>query len=207
MARTPPPDDRFEAAALAQGATRVAGIDEVGRGPLAGPVAAAAVVLDMTALPQGLRDSKQLSAKRRAALAQEIRACAEVSLAFANVEEIEQLNILGAAHLAMARAAQNLSSDVDFALIDGKYPPKNFPLRHQMVVKGDARSLSIAAASIVAKVARDELMTQLAQDHPGYGWERNMGYPTAEHRAALERLGITQHHRRTFAPVHKILCK
>lgn len=204
---SPIPDYAFEAAAQARGAARVAGVDEVGRGPLAGPVTAAAVVLDPARIPEGLRDSKALSAARRAALAEEIAAVAEVSIAHASVAEIDAFNILRASHLAMERAVAGLAGPPDHVLIDGNLIPRGLTLPAEAVVKGDARVLSIAAASIVAKVARDAIMVDLAQQHPGYGWERNAGYPSKQHRAALQDLGVTPHHRRSFAPVHKMLCK
>lgn len=183
----------------------VAGVDEVGRGPLAGPVTAAAVILDPSRLPAGLDDSKRLSAARRAALAEELRACAIVSVAHASVAEIDRLNILHAALLAMRRAVEGLPRTPAHVLVDGNRTPPDLPCPATPLVKGDARSLSIAAASIIAKVARDALMAELARQHPGYGWERNAGYPTPAHLDALKRLGVTPHHRRSFAPVHNIL--
>ncbi|MHA7887664.1 ribonuclease HII [Roseicyclus sp.] len=184
---------------------RVAGVDEAGRGPLAGPVSAAAVVLDPGDLPAGLNDSKTLTAARRAALFDEIHAKAEVSLAWASVEEIDRLNIRAASLLAMRRAVEGLRSLPEAALIDGNACPEGLPCRGVTLVKGDALSLSVAAASIIAKVARDRVMVQLAAEFPGYGWEVNAGYPTASHRAALQHLGVTPHHRRSFRPVHNIL--
>lgn len=199
------PDFAFEAAAHARGCRRVAGLDEVGRGPLAGPVTAAAVVLDPTRIPEGLRDSKLLSAARRKALDVAIRAVAEVSVAHASVAEIDALNILRASHLAMERAVAGLSTMPDHLLIDGNLIPRGLSIPAEALVKGDARVLSIAAASIVAKVARDAIMVDLAQQHPGYGWETNAGYGSSAHLAALQNLGPTPHHRRSFAPVHKML--
>ncbi|MEL6465878.1 MAG: ribonuclease HII [Pseudomonadota bacterium] len=184
---------------------RVAGVDEVGRGPLAGPVTAAAVVLDPMCIPDGLDDSKTLSARRREALWIAIMERADVSLAHASVQEIEELNILHASHLAMERALAGLKVRPDHALIDGTMVPSGLTLPATPVVRGDGRSLSIAAASIVAKICRDRIMVDLAQQHPGYGWETNMGYPSKSHRLALENLGLTPHHRRTFKPVHNIL--
>lgn len=201
-----PPDDSHERAARAQGHTHVAGVDEVGRGPLAGPVLAAAVILDPDRLPEGLDDSKRLTARARMQLFDAIQASARVGLGEASVAEIDSLNILRASHLAMIRAISALG-DADFALVDGNLLPQGLGLPAQAVIGGDARSLSIAAASIMAKVTRDRIMVDLAQQHPGYGWERNAGYPTAEHRRALETLGVTPWHRRSFAPVHKILCQ
>ncbi len=204
MARTPP-DFSLERAAFARGATHVAGVDEVGRGPLAGPVVAAAVRLDPAAIPEGMADSKALTASRRTALADELRACADVSVAEASVDEIDRLNILQAAMLAMQRAVEGLAAPPDHVLVDGNRIPKALAGRAEAVVKGDARCLSIAAASIVAKVHRDALMVDLAQQHPGYGWEKNAGYPTRAHLEALQNLGVTPHHRRSFRPVHNIL--
>lgn len=195
----------FESAARAKGFVQIAGVDEVGRGPLAGPVTAAAVILDPARIPPGLNDSKKLTAKRRAALAQLLEECACVSIAHASVEEIDELNILRASHLAMERAVKGLSLRADFLLIDGNMVPRGFTGPCQAVVKGDARSLSIAAASIVAKEARDRIMVDLEQQFPGYEWGKNMGYPTKSHKAALLHLGVTPHHRRSFAPVHNIL--
>ncbi|OYW57831.1 MAG: ribonuclease HII [Rhodobacterales bacterium 12-65-15] len=203
----PPPDFSHETVVLATGSLRVAGVDEVGRGPLAGPVTAAAVRLDPSRLPEGLADSKLLTAPRREALAILIHAVAEVSIAHASVAEIDELNILRASHLAMLRALAGLGNGLgaDHALIDGHLLPRGLGCTGTAIVRGDARCLSIAAASIVAKVARDRLMVDLAQQHPGYGWETNAGYPTKEHLAALHKLGVTPWHRRSFAPVHNIL--
>ncbi|MCX7645720.1 MAG: ribonuclease HII [Rhodobacteraceae bacterium] len=199
------PDLGHEAALAAEGLVRVAGVDEAGRGPLAGPVVAAAVVLDMARIPPGIADSKALGPEARARLCAEILRSAEVGLGQASVEEIDRLNILRAAHLAMERAVAALAVPPDAALIDGNLVPGALRCPGRALVRGDARSLSVAAASIVAKVTRDRIMVDLAQQHPGYGWERNMGYPSPAHRAALERLGPTPHHRRSFRPVHKIL--
>ncbi|RYH09094.1 ribonuclease HII [Tropicimonas sp. IMCC6043] len=199
------PDLSLELAARAAGHRIIAGVDEVGRGPLAGPVTAAAVILDAADIPPGLNDSKKLTARRREALALEITARAEVAIVHVGIEEIDQLNILRASHLAMERALAELRPAPDLALIDGNLLPRALPCSGRAVVRGDATCLSIAAASIVAKVARDRLMVDLAQQHPGYGWERNAGYPTKEHHLALRDLGVTPHHRRSFAPVRNIL--
>ena len=199
------PDYQFESIAHARGLAWVAGIDEVGRGPLAGPVTAAAVVLDLLRIPAGLRDSKALTAARRAALAAELVEVAEVSIAHASVAEIDQINILQASLLAMERAVAGLRLPPDHCLIDGNRIPKGLQGRAQAIVKGDARCLSIAAASIVAKVARDRIMVDLAQQFPGYGWERNAGYPAPAHLEALRNLGVTPWHRRSFKPVHNRL--
>lgn len=204
MAKTFPTFD-LEDAAFADGHLRVAGVDEVGRGPLAGPVVAAAVVLDPEQIPEGLNDSKQMTAKRREAVYDVLRQVADVSIAEATVREIEEVNILQASHLAMVRAITGLTAPADYVLIDGNKVPHGLNVPASAIIKGDTRSLSIAAASIVAKVWRDRLMLSLAQQHPGYGWETNAGYPTKEHKAGLKSHGVTQHHRRTFAPVHKML--
>lgn len=199
------PNFRLETLAIDRGLVRVAGVDEVGRGPLAGPVTAAAVRLNPDNIPKGLRDSKQISAPRREALAAELAEVAEIAVAHATVEEIEALNILRASQLAMERAVAMLTPAPDHLLIDGNMIPMGLVGRAQAVVRGDAACLSIAAASIVAKVARDRVMVDLAQQYPGYGWEHNAGYPTPEHRRALRDLGVTPVHRRTFRPVHNIL--
>jgi ribonuclease HII len=200
------PDFTLETAAIARGLTRVAGVDEAGRGPLAGPVVAAAVILNPARIPPGLNDSKRLSAAARDRLFDAIRAAAQVGIGQASVAEIDTLNILRASHLAMTRALSALGP-VDHAIIDGNLIPRALPCTAEAVVKGDARCLSVAAASIIAKVTRDRIMVDLSQQFPGYGWDGNAGYPTKSHRAALQILGVTPHHRRSFAPVHQILCQ
>lgn len=186
----------------------IAGIDEAGRGPWAGPVVAAAVILDQAALPAalagGLDDSKKLSAARRDELFALLPGFARIGVGRAEVDEIDRLNILQATFLAMTRAAAALDVPPDLALVDGNRPPA-LACAVRCVVGGDGRSLSIAAASVVAKVTRDRVMTELARRHPGYGWERNAGYGTAEHQAALARLGPTPAHRRSFRPVAALL--
>ncbi len=199
------PDFEHEGKLLARGHLRVAGVDEVGRGPLAGPVVAAAVILDPRNIPTGLYDSKSMTARARERAAQAIRESAQVGLGQASVEEIEEINILRATHLAMRRALADLGRPVDHALIDGSHLPPNLDCPATGLVRGDSRSLSIAAASIVAKVWRDGIMVALAQQHPGYGWEANKGYGSKSHIAALQALGPTPIHRRTFGPVHKVL--
>ena len=196
---------------------RVAGIDEAGRGPLAGPVTAAAVVLDPKRLPTDLLrridDSKKLSHRAREDIYQSLIAWRGDGLWFAvasaSVAEIDRVNILQATFLAMTRAfagvTQCLGAAPEAALIDGNRAPKGLPCKVETVVGGDGICLSIACASILAKVSRDRQMTALARDFPGYGWERNMGYGTAAHLAALTRLGVTPHHRRSFAPVAQCL--
>ena len=189
---------------VACGCVRVCGVDEVGRGPWAGPVLAAAVVLERGWDAAGVDDSKRLTAAARTRVRREIEAHAEIGMGQASVSEIDRLNILNATLLAMRRAVTDLVRLPECALVDGNRLP-DLPCRATAVPRGDARSLSIAAASIVAKVERDRLMAGLARDFPGYGWERNAGYGTPEHAAALERLGVTPHHRRSFAPVARRL--
>lgn len=202
------PDMSLEIEAAARGALRVAGCDEVGRGPLAGPVTAAAVILLPDSIPSGIDDSKRLKPPARAALAASIKESALCwSIAHASVEEIDRLNILQASHLAMCRALEALDPTPDFVLIDGNRLPRALAIPAQTVVKGDARSLSIAAASILAKVERDRIMCELSLANPGYGWEKNAGYPSPQHREALQMLGVTPHHRVSFAPVRKMLCE
>lgn len=186
----------------------VCGVDEAGRGPWAGPVVAAAVVLDAARLSPDLfdtiDDSKKLSRPARENLFTRLQSCAEIGVGLAEIDEIDSINILQATLRAMARAVDGLNVQPDRALIDGNRPPR-LPCPVQCVVRGDGKSLSIAAASIVAKVTRDRIMAGLAARYPGYGWERNAGYGTAEHQAALVRLGVTPEHRRSFKPVRKML--
>lgn len=206
----PRPDFSFEDMALKRGFATIAGIDEVGRGPWAGPVVAAAVILRRDAIDPKLlaplNDSKKMTAKRRDALFDILPACAHIGIGRAEVDEIDRDNILAASLTAMARAVAALPIPPDFALVDGNREPA-LPCAAQCVVKGDGRSLSVAAASVIAKVTRDRLMCELAAEYPGYGWERNAGYGTAQHIAGLERLGVTPHHRKSFAPVLKILSR
>ncbi|MHA6718811.1 ribonuclease HII [Sphingomonas sp. RS6] len=178
----------------------VAGVDEAGRGPLAGPVVAAAVVLDPDCIPDGIDDSKALTAAKRARLCEQLLACARVGIGIAEVEEIDRLNILWATMLAMTRAVDALGFAPGFVLVDGNRCP-DWAHRSQPVVGGDALCLSIAAASIVAKHRRDCIMIDLDARHPGYGWASNKGYAARAHQEALRRLGPTPHHRRSFAPV------
>lgn len=184
---------------------RVAGIDEAGRGPWAGPVVAAAVVLNREAIPAGLNDSKKLSAKKRDQLFEQINATAQVGIGQASVDEIDQRNILNATYLAMTRAVAALPTLPDHLLIDGNQLPDDLPCPAEAVIKGDGKSLSIAAASIIAKVTRDRIMANLARSFPAYGWERNAGYGTAQHREALNLVGVSPHHRRSFAPIHRLM--
>lgn len=185
----------------------VAGIDEVGRGPLAGPVIAAAVIIDPATLPlqltDELNDSKKLSAKKRDILATLVLESCAFGFGEASVAEIDRLNILKATFLAMNRAVTALGRTIDHALVDGNQVPP-LPCAVRCVVGGDGLSLSIAAASVIAKVRRDRLMAELASHFPGYGWEKNAGYGTAAHMEALRRLGSTPHHRTSFAPIAQL---
>ena len=182
----------------------VAGVDEAGRGPWAGPVVAAAAVLDPATLPADLGtrldDSKKLSKKVRDELFEALQEHALLGVGIASVAEIDARNILAATLLAMRRAVLDLPVSPDHALVDGNRPP-DLPCPVQTVIRGDGLSLSIAAASIVAKVTRDRIMAELALLHPGYGWERNAGYGTKAHRDGLQRHGVTTHHRRSFKPI------
>ena len=181
----------------------VAGVDEAGRGSWAGPVIAAAVVLDPARIPDGLDDSKKLSPSRRTQLMARLMDAALTGVGSADVGDIDRLNILEATMLAMARAVDALPVAPAHALIDGNRVPK-LACPATAVVRGDAASLSIAAASIVAKVTRDRIMADLARSFPDYGWQRNAGYGTREHARALEHLGSTPHHRRSFSPVSRL---
>ncbi|MEE9453646.1 MAG: ribonuclease HII [Paracoccaceae bacterium] len=183
----------------------VCGIDEAGRGPWAGPVVAGAVILNAANIPEGLNDSKKLSHRRRETLFDMIIAQADVGIGVASVAEIDALNILNATYLAMVRAVENLHVPPAYALIDGNKIPPDMPCDAREIVKGDARSVSIAAASIIAKVTRDRMMQDLAHAFPGYDWENNAGYGVPAHRAGLDRLGITPHHRTTFKPIRALL--
>jgi ribonuclease HII len=182
----------------------VAGVDEVGRGPLAGPVYAAAVILDPARLPAGLDDSKKMSETRRDKAFDAIMTSAlAVGIGVASVEEIDRINILAATMLAMRRAVDRLSVVPVHALIDGNKVPA-LPCPADAIVKGDSKVLSIAAASIIAKVTRDRVMSELDLAFPGYGWARNKGYGTADHMEALARLGPSVHHRTSFAPIAQL---
>ncbi|MSP42159.1 MAG: ribonuclease HII [Alphaproteobacteria bacterium] len=183
-----------------------AGVDEAGRGPWAGPVVAAAVILDPRAIPPGLDDSKKLTARRREALFAQLRECARIGVGQASVEEIDAMNILNASMLAMSRAVQALPLVPSLALVDGNRAPR-IACPVETLIGGDGRSLSISAASIIAKVTRDAIMHDLDTEFPGYGWKTNQGYGTRVHRVALSHLGPTPHHRRSFRPVHNMLCR
>lgn len=202
----------YESRLLKTMAGPICGVDEVGRGPLAGPVVAAAVILDRKHIPKGLNDSKQLSEEDRETLYPRIMEMAvAVGVGEASVDEIDLINIRQATHMAMARAVRALPVAAQFALVDGNDPPP-LPCRCDTLIGGDARSVSIAAASIIAKVTRDRMMIALHDHHPGYNWRSNKGYGTPDHYAGLKAHGVTPHHRRSFSPIrdlltrHNILC-
>lgn len=196
------PDDSYEKAARARGFVLVAGVDEAGRGPLAGPVSAAAVVLPEGVEIEGLNDSKKLSEKRRENIFTKISESEEVrwSHSFAEASEIDKVNILQATHAAMRRAVAGLPEAADYALIDGR-AVKDFPIPSEGIIKGDGKSLSIAAASVIAKVLRDRLMVEMDRKYPQYGFAKHKGYGTKLHLDALHTHGPCPIHRRSFAPV------
>ncbi|WP_338054679.1 ribonuclease HII [Terrihabitans soli] len=196
------PSFRFEKKAMKDGCELIAGVDEAGRGPLAGPVVAAAVILDPKKIPKGIDDSKKLlDPEVREALYLKIMASADVAFVSACPSRIDRIDIRKATLWAMCAAVEALPRKPDRIFVDGREFPKGLPCPAEAVIDGDAKILSIAAASIIAKVTRDRLMKRLAQSVQGYGFERHVGYATAEHRAALIELGPTSHHRRSFAPV------
>src|SRR5579871_5443418 len=195
-----PPSFRRERALLKRGIWPVAGCDEAGRGPLAGPVVAAAVVLDPKRIPKGVDDSKRLTAERREELFEEICATSCFAVAFASPARIDRDNILRASLWALQRAVQSLPEVPKHVFVDGR-DKLNVACDCDAVIGGDGRIVSIAAASIIAKVTRDRLMCALAEDCPGYGFEQHKGYSVPEHLAALDRLGPSSHHRSFFAPV------
>ncbi len=199
------PDLSFETACHARGLSWIAGVDEAGRGPLAGPVAAAAVILPRGFMCPGLDDSKKISATRRDVLFEKITTDPEIiwSVATADHEEIDRINILRATHLAMRRAVETLRQKPDFCLIDG-LPVRDFPFSHEGIVKGDGISLSIAAASIIAKVTRDRIMLEIDRDFPQFGFAKHQGYGTKGHLEALRTHGPCCHHRRSFQPVAQL---
>ncbi len=191
---------------FSSGISLVCGADEAGRGPIAGPVFAAAVILDPDRPIDGLRDSKKLSENRRGELARLIREKARAwSIAQCSVAEIDELNILWASMLAMKRAIEMLSIKPELALIDGNRCPRGLSVRAEAIVRGDDRIPAISAASILAKTARDAAMMELHNQYPEYGFDRHKGYPTAFHLAQLEKYGVSPVHRKTYAPVRKIL--
>ncbi len=200
------PDFSFELAARAQGFSCVCGIDEAGRGPLAGPVVAAAVVLDPENIPSGLNDSKKLDVATREALFAELMTSAKIGVGIGDHLRIDRDNILAATLWAMAQAVQNLTEVPHYALVDGNRAPK-LNCVVQTIVAGDTSCLSIAAASIIAKVTRDRIMVALHEEFPGYGFASHKGYGTVLHHAALNELGPCIHHRKSFAPVAQLLAR
>ena len=180
----------------------LAGVDEAGCAPLAGPVVAAAVVLDREKFPRGIDDSKKLDLDTREAIYGRLQRVARIAVGIASVEEIDQINIYWARMLAMTRAVEALGFEPAWVLVDGNACPR-WQRPSRAIVAGDAKCRSIAAASIVAKVTRDRIMAEYAETYPGYGWETNRGYPTPEHIRALDMLGLTPLHRRSFAPVRE----
>ena len=182
----------------------IMGVDEVGRGPWAGPVTACAVILDPKNIPPGLNDSKKLNVKQRAKLFEKIMNSSLVSCVHVDVGEIDKINILQATFRAMERSISKLPIP-DHILIDGNKLPPNLPSPATAIIKGDSKSASIAAASIIAKVTRDKLMSDLSVEYPGYGWEKNAGYGTKMHQSGLLNNGVTPHHRRSFKPIHNML--
>jgi ribonuclease HII len=198
------PTFELEAAEHQLGSRPIAGVDEAGRGPWAGPVVAAAVILNPEKIPANIDDSKALDEDSRAYLYKRIMKVAIVAVGIAEVDRIDRENILGATLWAMAQAVSQLSEEPKLVLIDGDKTPR-IPMPARAIVKGDAKCLSIAAASIIAKVTRDRMMRDLARDYPGYGFERHKGYGTPEHQAAIDKLGVTVLHRRSFKPVQLAL--
>lgn len=198
------PTFELEAAELQLGMTPIAGVDEAGRGPWAGPVVAAAVILDPARIPDNIDDSKAMDEESRAFLYNRIMKVADVGVGVAELDRIDRDNILGATLWAMGEAVAALKSQPRLVLIDGNKAPR-IAVETRTIVKGDAKCLSIAAASIVAKVTRDRIMMAMARDYPGYGFERHKGYGTPEHQAAIERLGVCALHRRSFKPVQLAL--
>jgi ribonuclease HII len=195
------PTDRHEQRAKRKGATLVAGVDEAGRGPLAGPVVAAAVIFETRRYPEGINDSKQLTALARARLYDQIIAKGIVSVAVASRARIDRMNILRASLWAMSRAIRGLARAPDHVIVDGNMLPPDVACRCEALVDGDALSISVAAASIVAKVTRDRLMAEVGKAYPEYGFGNHVGYSTPEHFAALRQHGPCPQHRRSFAPV------
>jgi ribonuclease HII len=198
------PTFELEAAELQLGMGPVAGVDEAGRGPWAGPVVAAAVILDPARIPDNIDDSKAMDEEGRAFLYHRIMKVADVGVGIAEIDRIDRDNILGATLWAMGEAVAALKSKPRLVLIDGNKAPR-ISIETRTIVKGDAKCLSIAAASIIAKVTRDRIMLALARDYPGYGFERHKGYGTPEHQASIERLGVCALHRRSFKPVQLAL--
>ena len=182
----------------------IAGIDEAGRGPWAGPVVSAAVILNEKNIPDGLNDSKKLSEKKRLSLYSSIYNFHFVGVGISSIEEIDSMNVLQATFLSMKRAAEDLNPQPEYILVDGNLDP-GLNFKTKCIIKGDSISISIAAASVIAKVTRDNLMLKLDKEFPNYNWKKNKGYGTAEHRNALELHGPCKYHRKSFSPINKML--
>ena len=184
---------------------KIAGVDEVGRGCLAGPVFAAAVILNKNINTKEIKDSKKIPFKKRVLLANYIKKNSIYAIGSSNVEEIDKINILNASLLSMSRAIKKLKHKPSIVYIDGLFAPKNLKIKYKTFIKGDEKIISIAAASIVAKVERDLFMIKLGRKYPKYKWNKNFGYGTADHIKGLKKYGITKHHRKKFKPVYKML--
>ena len=183
---------------------KIAGVDEVGRGCLAGPVFAAAVILNNNFSTSGIKDSKKITFKKRILLSKYIKKNSIYAIGSASVEEISKINILNASLLSTKRALKKLKNKPSIAYIDGPFAPKNVKMKCKTFIKGDEKVTCIAAASIIAKVTRDKMITNLGKKFKGYHWEQNFGYGTKQHLKAIKNLGITKHHRKTFSPINKI---
>tara|TARA_B100000965_G_C19443520_1_gene691965 strand:- start:270 stop:863 length:594 start_codon:yes stop_codon:yes gene_type:complete len=185
--------------------TKIAGVDEVGRGCLAGPVFAAAVILNDNIVTKDIKDSKKISFKKRIIISQYIKKNSTYAVGSASVKEINKINILNASLLSMQRALNKLKKKPSIAYIDGPFAPKNVNIKCRTIIKGDEKFISIAAASIVAKATRDLFMIKLSKKNPKYSWNKNFGYGTSDHMLGLKKYGITKHHRKKFKPIHNIL--
>ncbi len=186
---------------------KTAGVDEVGRGCLAGPVYAAAVILNNKINTKNIHDSKKISFRKRILLSKYIKKNSVYAIGMASVKEIDKINILNASLLSMERALNKLKQKPSIAYIDGTFAPKNIKMKYKTFIKGDERVKCIAAASIVAKAARDLFMIKLSKKHPKYSWDKNFGYGTSKHLRSLRKYGVTKHHRKKFKPIYKILMK
>ena len=184
---------------------KIAGVDEVGRGSLSGPVFAAAVILNKKIDTKDIKDSKKISFKKRILISQYIKENSIYAIGVSSVKEIEKINILNASLLSMKRALKKLKFKPSIAYIDGQFAPKNMKIKYKTFIKGDQKVKSIAAASIVAKVARDMFMIKLSKKYPKYCWNKNFGYGTKEHLNKIQKHGVTKHHRKKFKPIHNIL--
>ena len=184
---------------------KTAGVDEVGRGCLAGPVFAAAVILNDNIITKDIKDSKKITFKKRIIISQYIKKNSIYAVGSASVKEINKINILNASLLSMQRALKKLKKKPSIAYIDGPFAPKNINIKCKTIIKGDEKFISIAAASIIAKATRDLFMIKLSKKYPKYSWNKNFGYGTSDHMLGLKKYGITKHHRKKFKPIHNIL--